>query len=120
MSLPRRTLSYSLIIAMAGGFVSLQSGCEDLPGSRTEQATVIGGAAGAGIGAVLAEENRLLGALIGGLLGAGGGYLIGAAVAIQFGLAWLDATDRKRTPRERGSRDRATGAARTQPCLVTS
>jgi len=55
MSLPRRTLSYSLIIAMAGGFVSLQSGCEDLPGSRTEQATVIGGAAGAGIGAVLAE-----------------------------------------------------------------
>lgn len=49
-----------------------------------------------------------------------GGYLIGAAVAIQFGLAWLDATDRKRTPRERGSRDRATGAARTQPCLVTS
>lgn len=78
LSLPRRTLSYSLIIAMAGSFVSLQSGCEDLPGSRTEQATVIGGAAGAGIGAVIAEENRLLGALIGGLLGAGGGYLIGA------------------------------------------
>jgi hypothetical protein len=30
------------------------------------------------LGAVLLEDNRLLGALIGGALGAGGGYLIGA------------------------------------------
>lgn len=56
----------------------LMSGCENLPGSRTEQATVIGGAGGAAVGAILAKENRLLGALIGGALGAGAGYLIGA------------------------------------------
>src|ERR1041384_6177943 len=36
-----------------------------------------GGAGGAGAGAVLAKGNPLLGALLGGALGAGGGYLIG-------------------------------------------
>jgi hypothetical protein len=76
-----RTHTASLSIALAALF-SLSAGpltgCEDLPGTRTQQATVIGGASGAVLGAVLAKENRLLGALIGGLLGAGGGYLIGA------------------------------------------
>ena len=70
----------ALVLAAIAGLCGapFMGGCEDLPGSRTEQSTVIGGAAGAGIGAILAKENRLLGALIGGLLGAGGGYLIGA------------------------------------------
>ncbi|MCI0365195.1 MAG: glycine zipper domain-containing protein [Phycisphaerales bacterium] len=76
-----RTHTASLSIALAA-LISLSAapltGCEDLPGTRTQQATVIGGASGAVLGAVLAKENRLLGALIGGLLGAGGGYLIGA------------------------------------------
>ena len=66
------------ILALIGMTSAPMSGCEDLPGSRTEQSTVIGGATGAVLGAVIASENRLIGALIGGLLGAGGGYLIGA------------------------------------------
>ena len=68
----------ALTAALALSAAPLMSGCEDLPGSRTEQSTVIGGAGGAAVGAILAEENRLLGALIGGALGAGAGYLIGA------------------------------------------
>lgn len=71
-------LVMALTAALALAAAPLMSGCEDLPGSRKEQATVIGGATGAVLGAVIAKENRLLGALIGGLLGAGGGYLIGA------------------------------------------
>lgn len=54
------------------------TGCENLPGNSKQQGTVIGGAGGAAIGAAVAKNNRLLGALIGGALGAGGGYLIGA------------------------------------------
>lgn len=52
--------------------------CEQLPGGDEEQGAVIGGAGGAAAGAAVASDNRLLGALIGGVLGAGGGYLIGA------------------------------------------
>jgi hypothetical protein len=76
-----RTISrmmLTLAAALALAAAPLMSGCENLPGSRTEQSTVIGGAGGAAVGAILAKENRLLGALIGGALGAGAGYLIGA------------------------------------------
>jgi hypothetical protein len=52
--------------------------CQNLPGTRTQQATAIGGATGAALGYALNEENRLLGALLGGALGAGGGWVIGA------------------------------------------
>src|SRR5262245_44149881 len=52
--------------------------CQELPGTRTQQAVAIGGAAGAALGYGLNEENRLLGALLGGALGAGGGWVIGA------------------------------------------
>ena len=54
-------------------------GCEQLPGKKEHQGAVIGGAAGAAVGAAVAENN-LLGALIGGVIGAGGGYLIGANI----------------------------------------
>src|SRR3954465_9400385 len=54
------------------------TGCENLPGGQKEQGTAIGGLAGAAAGAALYKQNRLLGALLGGALGAGGGYLIGA------------------------------------------
>jgi hypothetical protein len=54
------------------------AGCENLPGGKKEQGAVIGGAGGALAGAAIAKGNRGLGALIGGLIGAGGGYLIGA------------------------------------------
>jgi hypothetical protein len=80
-----------MILTLAAAFslaaAPLMSGCESLPGSRTEQATVIGGAGGAAVGAILAKENRLLGALIGGALGAGAGYLIGAKTD------WFDGDD---------------------------
>jgi hypothetical protein len=52
-------------------------GCESLPGTRKQQGTVIGGAAGAAAGAAV-TQHHLLGALIGGALGAGGGYLVAA------------------------------------------
>jgi surface antigen len=55
-------------------------GCENLPGSKSTQGAVIGGAGGAAAGAAIAKDNRLVGGLIGGALGAGGGYLIGAAM----------------------------------------
>ena len=75
-TLSRLILSVAAALSLAAA--PLMSGCENLPGSRTEQSTVIGGAGGAAVGAILVEENRLLGALIGGALGAGAGYLIGA------------------------------------------
>ena len=53
-------------------------GCESLPGKPKEQGAVIGGAGGALAGAAIGKGHRGLGALIGGVLGAGGGYLIGA------------------------------------------
>ena len=55
-------------------------GCENLPGSKSTQGAVIGGAGGALAGAAIGKHNRLVGGLIGGALGAGGGYLIGAAM----------------------------------------
>jgi hypothetical protein len=55
---------------------------------------VIGGAAGAATGAAVSPENRLLGALIGGALGAGGGYLIGAKTD------WLEDPDAPESARK--------------------
>ena len=79
MFIPRKSVSAALalsaLIVLAWAPLT---GCENLPGDRGTQGAVIGGASGAVIGAVLAKNNRLLGALIGGALGAGGGYLIGA------------------------------------------
>jgi hypothetical protein len=69
------------ICAAVAGSLSLAplAGCENLPGGKREQGTVIGGVGGAAAGAAVAgENNRLLGALLGGALGAGGGYLVGA------------------------------------------
>ena len=52
--------------------------CENMPGNRSTQGAVIGGAAGAAAGAAIGgSSHRGTGALIGGLLGAGGGYVIG-------------------------------------------
>ena len=81
--------------------------CESLPGSRTQQSTVIGGAAGAATGAVIAGEgNRIAGALIGGALGAGAGYLIGAKTS------WFEDEDGDRHARA------AIDNARTDPATA--
>lgn len=71
----RAFISMSLIGALA---IAPITGCESLPGNDEQQGAVIGGAGGALAGAALSKGNRGLGALIGGALGAGGGYLIGA------------------------------------------
>jgi hypothetical protein len=74
-----KSLRMLICCLLLGGLtLSPLVGCENLPGSRGTQGAVIGGAGGAVLGAVIAKQNRLLGALIGGALGAGGGYLIGA------------------------------------------
>ena len=52
--------------------------CQQLPGTRTQQAMAVGSATGAVLGYSLNEQNRVLGALLGGALGAGGGWVIGA------------------------------------------
>ena len=72
----------NLMCSMLIGSLSLAPlvGCENLPGSKSTQGAVIGGAGGALAGAAIGRHNRLVGGLIGGALGAGGGYLIGAAV----------------------------------------
>lgn len=58
---------------------ALAAGCARLPYDRTTETSVAGAAAGAAAGAVLAgDEDEVLGAVIGGLLGAAGGYVIGA------------------------------------------
>jgi hypothetical protein len=68
-----------ILLATAGTIAACpMTGCNDLPGKKSEQGAVIGGVGGAAAGAAVAKNNRLLGALIGGALGAGGGYLIGA------------------------------------------
>jgi len=56
------------------------AGCENLPGSKSTQGAVIGGAGGALAGAAIGKHNRLVGGLIGGAVGAAGGYLIGAQI----------------------------------------
>lgn len=55
------------------------AGCARLPYDRTTETSVAGAAAGAAAGAVLAgDDDQVLGAVIGGLLGAAGGYVIGS------------------------------------------
>ena len=80
--------------------------CENLPGTRTEQETVLGGVAGGAAGAAMNEENRVLGALIGGALGAGAGYVIGAR------------TDWFGDPRAREEADDAISQASRSPATV--
>jgi hypothetical protein len=45
--------------------------------SKTAKGAVIGGAVGAGTGAVISKKNRVKGGIIGGVIGAGAGAVIG-------------------------------------------
>jgi hypothetical protein len=56
--------------------VASLAGCQNLPGTRNQQAAVGGGAAGAVLGGVLG--GGALATILGGALGAGAGYLISA------------------------------------------
>ena len=48
--------------------------------SHATKGAVIGGASGAVIGGVVSKKNRVAGVLVGGVLGAGGGYAIGRSI----------------------------------------
>lgn len=77
----RTLVSSALIGSLAFAPLAGLSGCSKLPGNSKEQGTVIGGVGGALAGAALGgagNKSRAIGALLGGALGAGGGYLIGA------------------------------------------
>ena len=68
----RKTISVLLIFALAA-----LTGC-----TTTQKGTVVGGAVGAGTGAIIGHQsgNAGTGALIGGAAGAIGGALIGNAI----------------------------------------
>ena len=64
----------------SSGSISSESGntAEAKKGwSKTAKGAVIGGAVGAGTGAVINKKNRTKGAIIGGVVGAGAGAVIG-------------------------------------------
>lgn len=48
--------------------------------NHATKGAVIGGASGAVIGGVVSKRNRVAGVLVGGVLGAGGGYAIGRSM----------------------------------------
>ncbi len=65
----RKSITVLMILIIGSGFVFL-SGCQ----TKAQTGALVGGATGAGIGALVGDTK---GALIGGALGAGGGYLVG-------------------------------------------
>src|SRR2546423_1306143 len=104
----RHTKIYRLSAsAMAAGtLLTAITGCENLPGTPKQQGATIGAVGGAAAGAAVAgEHNRLLGALLGGALGAGGGYIVGAN------------SDRL-TQRDTQGAQRAVQTAQTQPATA--
>ena len=77
----RRLISSALIGSLSLAPLCGLAGCSNLPGKPKEQGAVIGGLGGALAEAAIggkAKHGGLIGALIGGVAGAGGGYLIGA------------------------------------------
>jgi len=74
-----RAKNWSVTAIVASASLLFATGCRQLPGSNEQQGAAIGGLSGAAVGAAVAgSDHRWLGALLGGALGAGGGYLIGA------------------------------------------
>lgn len=75
----RRT---SIATLCLGALFAPLVGCQNLPGGSKAEATPGGASAGtnSGAGALADREKRGRAALIGGLVGAGGGYLIGSSV----------------------------------------
>lgn len=84
-------------------------GCSNLPGNEKEQGAVIGGVGGALAGAAVAgKDDRLIGALLGGALGAGGGYLIGMKVG-----------DKKDSDKKKEEAIKASQQAEANPATAT-
>ena len=92
-------------VGLAGALMLAATGCENLPGDEKAQGATIGGVTGAAVGAAVGGENKLLWALLGGAIGAGGGYLIGAN--------WDKITGKDKDGAEAASRE-----AQTEPATV--
>lgn len=68
-----KTIVFAFVVA------AILAGCARLPYQRTTETSVAGAAVGATAGAVLADDDdEMLGAILGGLVGAAAGYVIGA------------------------------------------
>jgi hypothetical protein len=99
----------ALVLSASIGLAPL-AGCESLPGGEKEQGAVIGGVGGAAAGAALGgEDHRLAGAVIGGLLGAGGGYLVGAK---------MEDDDKSDSPEKREEAAAAAEKAKADPATA--
>ena len=72
----RASMRTCILIGCLG--VGVAGGCETIEENPRTSGTLIGGAAGAGVGAAVAgDDDRAEGALIGGAVGAGAGWLAG-------------------------------------------
>jgi osmotically inducible lipoprotein OsmB len=82
---PNRGLMAAAAIALVGAFAL--AGCSGQPLSTREKGTIGGGVIGAGTGAIIGAAVGApgAGAAIGGALGAGTGYVIGNALQNQEG-----------------------------------
>src|SRR5688572_32047399 len=75
----RASLKSGILIACLG--LGAAGGCETMEDNPEASGAIIGGLAGAGVGAAVGgDDHRTEGALIGGAAGAGGGYLVGDQV----------------------------------------
>ena len=107
MNMEMKKKCRSIVVAgVSAALIFGVTACEQLPGSPKAQGAAIGGAGGAAAGAAIGgEDHRAMGAIIGGLLGAGGGYLIGA-------------NKDKITGHDRSGAEAAVQGAQTRPATV--
>jgi hypothetical protein len=76
----RRTVNYQSPKMVSETQNSAKTATQKKGWSKAAKATAIGAGAGAVLGAVVHKRNRALGAVIGGVVGGGGGYVIGRSM----------------------------------------
>ena len=74
---PKRTVSYQSPKMVSESQNAAKTTTTKKGWSKAAKATAIGAGAGPVLGAVINKKNRAVGAVIGGVLGGGGGYVIG-------------------------------------------
>src|SRR5579884_4015384 len=85
MGMFMRSTSFAAVVALALGALITLAACSGQPLTTREKGTMVGGALGAGSGAIIgaAVGHPAAGAAIGGALGAGGGYMVGNSLQNQ-------------------------------------